>query len=502
MTQEKRTIKGVEYDVSQIVKINGRYYPKDDERVVFCVDVNDYKLRNLNHRFGLWIDDDLNVVPGVFTPTDNSTAVLDENLYIIEEGDLNTCQKFNSNEKVIVINDELKFLKLYSKVAKVNPENDLYYFHRNFDAVNTAAYPYNVDTNNIQNVKIKHNTFLERYDDVDVERFAKFLNYSIGIEYETAEGYLSNSMSEALGLVKLRDGSLDGGIEYSTIPMIGKDAIISNIIIPRILSNTKHNIDITCSLHVHLGGYPISKESVCILWLLLDRLQFKINDLICPYRKTKAFVEKVFMKEGKDYCAPIPSDRVSSKNLIRYYANNDLESYHNEIKTQFSNIFTFLTNGVNECSDYNFTNRKHPANKKWDQVSRYSNLNVLPLVFGNSRTFENRIHTATLNPYKIFNWIFINNAILKFAENNKDRILSRDKIDMDDVLSVYIDGTPEGEELYKYLNAYITERKSTFDNYFIKKHKYYPHTSEIENDSKYVPAYVPNSIKKLFDKIK
>jgi hypothetical protein len=502
MSQSKRIIKGIEYDTSDIVKINGRYYPKSDERVIFCIDTNSYQLRNANHRFGIWIDDALNASSGIFTVTDQATVVIDDNSYILEDADHELCQKFNNNSNAVVVNDELKLLKLYGKVINPDPVSDIYYFNRDFPKVNTTNFPYNVDTNNIKNTQIRHDSFISRYDNVNLDKFTKFLNYSIGVEYETSKGYLTNSLCDSLGIVKLRDGSLDGGVEYSTIPMSGRDAIISNILIPKVLRSFKHGIDITCSLHVHLGGYPIDKESICLLWLLLDRLQFKIADFICPYRKTKAFVEKVFMKEGKDYCAPLPSDRVSSKELFRHYRQGANEAYEQEVKNQFSNIFTFLTNGVRECSDYNLSNRKHPANKKWDQISRYSNMNVLPLVFGNSRTFESRLHTATLNPYKIFNWIFINNAILKFAENNKERILSRDKIDMEDILSVYLDGSVEGETLYTYLQRYIMERKSTFENFFVKKHKYYPHDMEIEGDYNYIPKYVPDSIKAIFSQIK
>jgi len=72
---------------------------------------------------------------------------------------------------------------------------------------------------------------------------------------------------------------------------------------------------------------------------------------------------------------------------------------------------------------HKFSNKNHPQDPhgehKWMINSRYHIINLVPFLFGKRGTIEFRVHPPTLNPIKAINWLFICNAILKFANIQK-----------------------------------------------------------------------------------
>ena len=52
----------------------------------------------------------------------------------------------------------------------------------------------------------------------------------------------------------------------------------------------------------------------------------------------------------------------------------------------------------------------------------YKICNCIPLIWGKSSTCEWRVHTPTQNIHKVLNWLFICNAIEKYAYDNQDEI--------------------------------------------------------------------------------
>ena len=82
-------------------------------------------------------------------------------------------------------------------------------------------------------------------------------------------------------------------------------------------------------------------------------------------------------------------------------------------------------------------------------------------MFGKNKTIEFRVHTPTMNPYKIANWVLITSAIVKYAIyidslgssynlNNIKTIKLKDVID-----HVY----SSNHRLANYLKTYISFRK-------------------------------------------
>jgi hypothetical protein len=87
------------------------------------------------------------------------------------------------------------------------------------------------------------------------------------------------------------------------------------------------------------------------------------------------------------------------------------------------------------------------------------------LFFSERKTAEFRLHHNTLNGQKMVNWLFICNAIVRYAEKNAKQILSSgNPIPMDEILNYYADTFPtkEGKFLSSYLKAYATDRTKYF----------------------------------------
>lgn len=89
------------------------------------------------------------------------------------------------------------------------------------------------------------------------------------------------------------------------------------------------------------------------------------------------------------------------------------------------------------------------------------------MFFSDRKTMEFRLHSATTNGQKMINWLFICNAILKYAEKYPKQILSNgDPISLDSILDYYSTHfkTKEATFLSNYLKAYVANRKEYFLN--------------------------------------
>jgi hypothetical protein len=97
------------------------------------------------------------------------------------------------------------------------------------------------------------------------------LKYSFGFEFETSGGNIPLEELYRTGLMPLRDGSISGH-EYTTIPLVGDFglSVLENQIN---LLNKYTIIDKECSMHIHLGGYPIVKKPLCLLIFMAVNLE-------------------------------------------------------------------------------------------------------------------------------------------------------------------------------------------------------------------------------------
>jgi hypothetical protein len=218
---------------------------------------------------------------------------------------------------------------------------------------------------------------------------ANYLKYSFGVEFETYSGYVPEEICYRDGLIPLRDGSLDGGIEYSTVVLNGNDGL--NLLKQQIDTLKKYTaFNKECSLHFHFGDYPVTERHAWSLYLVWKLIENEIEKFIPAY----SFKTARYKKSGKDYCKPLPSYNT------------------------FSGLYTYLASQ----KFFGSLTQVHPADpdkrSKWNIHSRYHNVNLVNFVcYTGPKTIEFRFLRPTFNYHKITLWLYIFNAILMYAEN-------------------------------------------------------------------------------------
>lgn len=110
---------------------------------------------------------------------------------------------------------------------------------------------------------------------------SNYLKYSFGLEFETSQGYVPEDICYRDGLIPLRDGSI-AGIEYSTVVLSGSRGI--SLLEQQVESMRKYtDFNKECSLHIHMGGYPLTSEKIFNLYYLCKHLEADISPLVPRY---------------------------------------------------------------------------------------------------------------------------------------------------------------------------------------------------------------------------
>lgn len=289
-------------------------------------------------------------------------------------------------------------------------ESELLYIE---NAMGTGAFPY---------------TFERRYEAMDsfeifngheiVEKdieyeLAKFMPYTFGIEYETSMGFIPQNICFKNGLIPLRDGSISG-LEYSTTVMQGNRGL--NLVYQQLEALRRYTyFNKECSLHVHMGGYPVDPMAIYALYRVCYFLQEEMAEFLPEW----TFETAKYKKSGKDYC----------RKLDNYKTFNDL--YENIAQQKFM--------GSLEQPHPRDEERSH----KWDCTSRYTCVNLLNLMcYDKCKTAEFRFLRPSYNFKKIYYWLAIFNAILRYSEDlfaKSDKTESGiEKLIYDDNTSIYL----------------------------------------------------------------
>lgn len=223
------------------------------------------------------------------------------------------------------------------------------------------------------------------------KRFAgtSTLNYTFGLEFETSLGCIPEDQCYIDGLIPLRDGSISAP-EYSTVVLNGSEGI--NLLYQQLKNLRQYTtFNKECSLHMHFGGYPVQPEYIFTLYSLFVLLERNIVSLTNKW----VFNTSRYKRSGKDYCISM-----------------NREIYHN-----FDDLYRSMV-GINFYGDLT---QPHPCDRnheaKWNIHSRYKSLNLINMVcYKNPKTVEFRFLRPTYNFSKIYTWILIFNAILKYSE--------------------------------------------------------------------------------------
>lgn len=99
----------------------------------------------------------------------------------------------------------------------------------------------------------------------------------------------------------------------------------------------------------------------------------------------------------------------------------------------------------------------------------YKIINVIPLIWGPSGTVEYRVHPPTLHPDKVLNWLFICNAITKYAYIHREYISNFGTLSNIDLSSIL--ETCYSSKLSNLLNSYVDFRKTYMKKMDSKGHK-------------------------------
>lgn len=214
-----------------------------------------------------------------------------------------------------------------------------------------------------------------------------YLKYSFGLEFETSQGYIPEDICFRDGLIPLRDGSISG-IEYSTVVLSGNKGIS---LLEQQLESLKKYTDFNkeCSLHIHMGGFPLDGDKLYNLYILCKRNESELASLVPAY----TFNTEMYKDNRKSYCNKLPA-----------YRNFD-QMYEHIVGRKFFNDFT----------------QPHPADlkreAKWHIHTRYYFVNFVNMLCYNvNKTIEFRFLRPTYNFQKIILWMYIFNALLLYAE--------------------------------------------------------------------------------------
>lgn len=272
-------------------------------------------------------------------------------------------------------------------------------------------FPYNLDRN-VYNMKFEEHLFAGKQivsNNIDF-KYIKEFPYTFGLEFETAGGFIPQHQLYELGLIPLRDGSING-IEFTTVVLKGNLGL--NLLKRQMeILNTRTIFDKDCSLHIHLGNFKLSGE------ILLAINNMFCNSNISNYLPDLTFhTDRYKTRDDKNYC----------QFNIRYVS--------------FSEMYLMLV-GRNFYGDFR---QPHPndlsGTRKWNIKSRYKALNFInALCYDGPKTIEYRMLRPTYNFDKVLGWLFIYGAFIKYAEQtaNKNTTFYRSKITLEYIIrSVY-----------------------------------------------------------------
>ena len=479
MSAEKKviTIKGEELPISQCRKfnklyyklgdiniqnsgdcylINGKYYREETGLIVYNYSIKEYVILNDNLLQGVVDVADGNLIIGYFNNNTKYSKITDKNgkshwLYNVEI--------FNNNKEYREHLSTGNFYHISTlqawKFNKIEFPNKNYKYSLPYDSKGIIG-------NNLKNYNENYNPEISQ----NIKNYAPLLeNLSFGLEFETTKGHIPDRVLNQYGLIPLRDGSISG-IEYVTVPMEGEKGLQCTADILKELKKRTSYSDETCSLHLHLGNIPRTKEFILAFFKVGMKIQDEMFQMFPLYKKYNYHIK------NKNYSAPLPTFEILSQ------LDPIIDSRN--IDENFGILYKYLSMGQEFKSVGNSLDNvlSHPAdpngNQKWNVKTRYYLYNILPLIFGNKQTIEFRIHTPTYDVNKILPFIFMNSLIVNFVIRNQKLILNRKNFinswSLLDILYMQIDqyDIPNRNTFKDLMYSYIEVRKNYCENQILK----------------------------------
>ena len=479
MSAEKKviTIKGEELPISQCRKfnklyyklgdiniqnsgdcylINGKCYREETGLIVYNYSIKEYVILNDNLLQGVVDVADGNLIIGYFNNNTKYSKITDKNgkshwLYNVEI--------FNNNKEYREHLSTGNFYHISTlqawKFNKIEFPNKNYKYSLPYDSKGIIG-------NNLKNYNENYNPEISQ----NIKNYAPLLeNLSFGLEFETTKGHIPDRVLNQYGLIPLRDGSISG-IEYVTVPMEGEKGLQCTADILKELKKRTSYSDETCSLHLHLGNIPRTKEFILAFFKVGMKIQDEMFQMFPLYKKYNYHIK------NKNYSAPLPTFEILSQ------LDPIIDSRN--IDENFGILYKYLSMGQDFKSVGNNLENvlSHPAdpngNQKWLVKCRYFLYNLVPLIFGNKQTIEFRIHTPTYDVNKILPFIFMNSLIVNFVIRNQKLILNRknfiNSYGLLDILYMQIDqyDIPNRNTFKDLMYSYIEIRKNYCERQILK----------------------------------
>lgn len=428
MSAEKKviTIKGEEVPISQCRKFNKLYYKLGDiniENSGDCYLINGKCYREetglivYNHSINQYVILDNSLIRGIVGIMEDLLikGFFNNNLKYSKIVDKNNNSFYLFNPEIFKNNKEYReqlSTGVFYHISRLASHkfNAILFPDKNYK----HSLPYDskgIIENNLKNYNENYNPEISK----NIKNYAPLLDgLSFGLEFETTKGFIPDRILNKYGLIPLRDGSISG-IEYVTVPMQGEKGLQCTSDILKVLKERTEYNDDTCSLHLHLGNIPRTKEFILAFFKVGMKIQDEMFQMFPLYKKYNYHIK------NKNYSAPLPTFEILSQLDSVINSNN--------IDENFGVLYKYLSMGQDFKSVGNSLENvfSHPAdpngNQKWNVKPRYFLYNIIPLIFGNKQTIEFRIHTPTYDINKILPFIFMNSLIVNFTIRHQERIL-------------------------------------------------------------------------------
>lgn len=444
-------------DSGQCYLINDKYYKSNTGYIEYDHYINQYVIKNSTLNLGIVnIDENGDLIFGYYSKSNdylpnvyfqnkyykilNEESIIKSQYWIYDITSDVYIKRKGANSNIItnksIVDSDYKYSLPYSVSDKL------------LNKVSTIA-----DECTIISEKPKYNTDL----------LGNILTkYPCGIEFETISGVLSNRLASSIGLIALRDGSIDG-LEYVTIPLKGnKGATQLRKIVHYLDSYTEY--DKNCALHFHFSGIPRNPKYLLSLLRVLGAIEDDIFNLFPIYKRINFGIKK------KAYTKPLP--------FIQLFSNMDKVITSSNAESNFEVLHHYLSMGSSwpgSLKDVTHHPADPGANSKWNMKTRYHWVNLIPIIFGNKKTVEFRLHTPTTDITKIVNFIIICAAILHKAEKDQISILEHPTkmqyLNLNSIVRDFLMGSSNYKQLG--LNSMQAENIYETISYYIRNREHY-----------------------------
>lgn len=299
--------------------------------------------------------------------------------------------------------------------------------------------------------------------------------YTFGVEIETSIGYFPTRLLYNLPFKCVRDGSLDetGGEYISHVLSRDYGFEVCNKMAEQLKKRCAVNEK--CSIHVHIGNVPKTKEFNISLYHLGLKIQNEMLSML-PFSRTDPNYNPNYAIK-KNYCKLLPVIEKDKNNLLKLINPKSKEEYKLTLCSLDMKINHFLLGCLNNDNTviipgkgwertHNRKSRAHTTGTKWNRAARYYWLNLVNLNFDNKGTVEFRPHSGTTNSRKIINWIKICMGVCYYAEHNfKNCVNPMSVINLEEIIKF---SYPKS---YENILTYIEERKEKFSKIKETEHR-------------------------------